>query len=423
MCAACVASSALFSVASTVNAVDPVEYTFTPEETAALFGYTSVGDVSVDNSVAIWDPDGSGQYAHTSLYSTVVLDGIEYIAVRVYMWRDAIVERRDLPAINISLQTSVTLDNMYDFRLGGGCVTGNTTASTYNDELRVRYYDNGVSKSCIAGFGNHYTITAGTWKSSGSATNAAVVTVRPDAVSTSPSLDIYTTDTSVVNYQLKLTAPGYVSLADDAVTDYGDCYAYVLFRCPTVWTDPDSLVYIRDTLDSVAGSLDLTNQKLDEISDQIEESNSLLSDLKEGITNVVDSVTSLPGQIWDYISTGLHDLFIPDEEAITTFKTDMESLFDEHFGALYDSVELIDSYVDQIQVVDPKDTITFPTVELDLGAPFVIGGWEVQVVPDGFDYLIESLKFIIDAICTLAFVNTLRSKFDDLLVGGEQNVD
>ncbi len=155
----------------------------------------------------------------------------------------------------------------------------------------------------------------------------------------------------------------------------------------------------------------------------LSETNGLIGQIKEGILNVVDTLTSLPGKIWDSISTGLHELFIPSEEALTTFKEDMLGLFAEHFGALYDCVDIIEDYVSQMNVTSVTETITFPEITLDLGVPFTLGGWEVQVVPDGFDALFEALKWVIDAICTLAFINTMRARFDDLMVGGEQNVD
>lgn len=153
------------------------------------------------------------------------------------------------------------------------------------------------------------------------------------------------------------------------------------------------------------------------------ETNSLIGKIKEGIQSVIDSIVALPGKIWDTFSTGLHDLFIPSSEAITVFKDDMLAIFADHFGALYDCVDILEDYVSQMNVTTVTETITFPEVTLDLGEPFTFGGWTVDVVPDGFGFLFDSLKWLIDAICTLAFINTMRERFDDLMVGGDQDVD
>lgn len=164
--------------------------------------------------------------------------------------------------------------------------------------------------------------------------------------------------------------------------------------------------------DSASGGVDLS------------ETNTLIGKIKEGIQNVVDTLVALPSKIWDTISTGLHDLFIPSAQAVSDFRNNMLALFADHFGALYDCVDIVHDYVVDLNVTSVKDTITFPVVTLDLaGVPFAIGGWDVKIVPDGFDVLFDAVKWAIDAVCTLAFVNTMRERFDDLMVGGDQDVN
>lgn len=155
----------------------------------------------------------------------------------------------------------------------------------------------------------------------------------------------------------------------------------------------------------------------------LSETNSLISKIKEGIQNVIDAIVALPAKIWDTISTGLYQLFVPSEEALTAFKDDMLLVLSEHFGAVYESVEIIAEYFANMNVESVQEYITFPEIILNLGAPFTIGGWQVKVVPDGFDVLFDALKWAIDAICTIAFINTMRERFDDVIVGGEQSVD
>lgn len=48
---------------------------------------------------------------------------------------------------------------------------------------------------------------------------------------------------------------------------------------------------------------------------------------------------------------------------------------------------------------------------------FVFGGYEVQIIPDKFEVLVKALKSIISIVCTLLFVNALKSKYDKLIGG------
>lgn len=145
----------------------------------------------------------------------------------------------------------------------------------------------------------------------------------------------------------------------------------------------------------------------DDVAAGIEESNNWLENIANGIIN-------LPQTIMD----GIKGLFVPDAEAMAEYKDQWESLLSQRFGAIYESVQLIDDFASSLSMQGLQDTVTFPSVELDLAGTLVVfGGWEVDVVPDGFEFLIEVLKKIISIVATLAFVNAMRNKFEGILGG------
>ena len=146
------------------------------------------------------------------------------------------------------------------------------------------------------------------------------------------------------------------------------------------------------------------------------------------VTNVMNAVTSIGDLIknaivnlGNFLLDGIKGLFVPSEEDITEMKDRWTDLLRDRFGALYQTVELIDSYGKSFQAQE-KNSITMPSIDLSLaGAVFTFGGWEVQVVPDGFDVLFNALKLIISIVCTIWFVNGLKNRFEKL-VGGADNI-
>lgn len=131
---------------------------------------------------------------------------------------------------------------------------------------------------------------------------------------------------------------------------------------------------------------------------------------------LVDNVIDLPKSIWQYISDGLISLFVPTDEQIVEIKDKWDSLLRKQFGGLYEAVDLIADYAAEFKVSEKK-TIDFPVVSIPVGSGvyFDFGGWTVQIVPDGFDTLFEALKLVISVICTVAFVNMLRTRLENIL--------
>lgn len=154
----------------------------------------------------------------------------------------------------------------------------------------------------------------------------------------------------------------------------------------------------------------------------------IASGLKAFFDNIVNAVTNIGNLIknalvdlGNFLINGIKNLFIPSDEDITNMQQQWNTLLENRFGALYQVIQLIDDYASAFNS-QSKGTITFPSVTIPLaGSEFTFGGWEVQVVPSGFDVLFNAIKLITSVLATVFFVNGLKNRFEKL-VGGSNDV-
>lgn len=154
----------------------------------------------------------------------------------------------------------------------------------------------------------------------------------------------------------------------------------------------------------------------------------IANSLKTFFDNIVNAVTNIGNLIknaivdlGNFLIDGIKNLFIPTEDDITAMQDKWNTLLEDRFGALYQVIDLIHDYASAF-TEQSKGTITFPSVTIPLGeADFVFGGWEVKVVPDGFNIVFDTLKLIISILCTCLFANGLKNRFEKL-VGGSDNI-
>lgn len=59
----------------------------------------------------------------------------------------------------------------------------------------------------------------------------------------------------------------------------------------------------------------------------------------------------------------------------------------------------------------PEVTVNFSDTS------FSFGGYEVSIIPDGFDVLVTAVKGITSIVCTFLFINSLRNKYEKLIGG------
>lgn len=138
----------------------------------------------------------------------------------------------------------------------------------------------------------------------------------------------------------------------------------------------------------------------------------LLQSVVEWLQSIKDAIVNLPELIIEKIK----GLFIPTEEDMTEIKDNFDLLMQERFGALYEAGSIISEFVDSFTFQGEKRSVAFPMVEIFLAEDlFVFGGWEVDLVPYGFESIIGVLKGLIGIVCTLLFVVMLRNKFNKIV--------
>lgn len=96
-----------------------------------------------------------------------------------------------------------------------------------------------------------------------------------------------------------------------------------------------------------------------------------------------------------------------------------QELAEDRLGAVAQAGAVIDNLTGVFQYQGVMDTIAFPALTINFGGvPWTFGGWDVPVIPPGFEPLVESLKLLIDIVATLAFIQAMRHRLEKLLVGG-----
>lgn len=154
--------------------------------------------------------------------------------------------------------------------------------------------------------------------------------------------------------------------------------------------------------------------------EQSSEESTWLAKIKNGIDNLKTSINELPTKFWEKIETGLKNLFVPSEQSMTAYKDKWDELLATRFGAVYQVVNIITDSWDSIMAADETDTINFPSATINFSdTPFTFGGYEVKIVPDGFDILVTAIKSVVAIVCTVAFINGLRKRYDEIM-GVEQ---
>lgn len=148
---------------------------------------------------------------------------------------------------------------------------------------------------------------------------------------------------------------------------------------------------------------------------QDEEDTGIFAGILGWVKKIFNSILDLPNKIADMIK----GLFVPSEKSIIELKDKFEALFADRFGAAYQSIEVVEQFGQAMGIStysDTVDTITFPSVTVPLaGTEFTFGGWEVDLVPKGFEGLITPLKLIVDLVCTIACVNMFRRRMEGVL--------
>lgn len=144
------------------------------------------------------------------------------------------------------------------------------------------------------------------------------------------------------------------------------------------------------------------------------------SDIYDSITLISDTmfiVIEFIADLPDMIVEKLIDFFLPDEQFIADYKDNFDTLFSDHLGALYQSVDAFESLYDSFSAqVDSQDSIEMPVVNVSLaGTNFSFGGYTVDLIPDKFEPIVNILKTLLGIVATLLFVNMLKKRYEGVV--------
>lgn len=164
-------------------------------------------------------------------------------------------------------------------------------------------------------------------------------------------------------------------------------------------------------------SVDITPEEVGLLSGILSGITSGFSALGEKISGVFDAIEELPSKIWEFIENGLKSLFVPDEEYIAGYKDRWEELLADRLGAVYQVVQITFGAWEEVGTADETNTITFPELSIPLpdNNSFTFGGYDVQIVPDGFTVVVDILKMMVGIACSFLFINGLRKRYDEVM--------
>lgn len=124
----------------------------------------------------------------------------------------------------------------------------------------------------------------------------------------------------------------------------------------------------------------------------------------------------IPNKVSQAIGEKLELLFVPNADRLLSMIENTLGDYSSKFGVLSESVVIIDNLASAFVYTDTQDTIELPSVTVNLaGTPFSFGGYEVDVIPDGFDAIVDILKVLINITCTISFIFAMKKRFTEIL--------
>ena len=131
-----------------------------------------------------------------------------------------------------------------------------------------------------------------------------------------------------------------------------------------------------------------------------------LQSIRDGIVNVKNSIVELPNKIWAVMENGIKGLIVPSEEDISNMHNQWDELMRDRFGAIYESGDIVHQFAQtmetsSVMVADNGGVITMPSATINVaGTAFTFGGYEVDLVPNGFQWLVDTIKMVVNIVCT-----------------------
>lgn len=163
--------------------------------------------------------------------------------------------------------------------------------------------------------------------------------------------------------------------------------------CPYISNNASGASGTFDTSSGGSGGSGDVNVNID-----LEETNGILGSILDGISGIGDTL--------------LH-LFVPTEEQMQDFYDDMSDMLDNTFIGYSDSTDILDDIRNTMGSAVPVTTLSFPAIQVQ--GYNIIPETVVSLTP--LDFLIDYIKIGFDLLATCAFINLIRLKFDEIILG------
>lgn len=183
------------------------------------------------------------------------------------------------------------------------------------------------------------------------------------------------------------------------------------------WIDIYVNLYVGDTFYAKVEELSVTQQSTaGKVGSILEYIKNLPANIKSALSSLFDGITNAINNAVSTILDGIKSLFVPTEADITAYRDQWDDLLQRRFGAIYQCVSLVQDYWKSIFPGSASSYITFPEVTLTFsGVPWTFGGFKVQLIPAGFGSIVSVLRLIVNAVCSLAFLNAMKNKYERLM--------
>lgn len=153
------------------------------------------------------------------------------------------------------------------------------------------------------------------------------------------------------------------------------------------------------------------NFSIDKAEVTVQDEKGILNGILSWLKDIGNGVKELPSKVGDAIANKIKGLFVPSEDKLIEILDKFEQLLDDRFGIVYDAGSIVEDFATAFSYTEGKSTLTFPSVTVNLsGTQFTFGGWEVSIVPDRFEGIIASLKFITNIACTYLCINAIKRR-------------
>lgn len=140
-----------------------------------------------------------------------------------------------------------------------------------------------------------------------------------------------------------------------------------------------------------------------------------VNEVKTSISEVKDTITDLPNKLEEKALS----LVVPEQEVLESKFSEIEDLLRGRFGLIYQAEEVIVDFANSLQTSTATSEATggkiiFPPVVVNLPdeTAFNFGGYEVDLIPDGFEILVNAVRLAVNMVCTAIFINMCKNKLE-----------